>query len=81
VVPGRAFVEVQRLHAPDRAGRQVVGVEVEHARARAVDGSVQVGTRGLGALAKRLDLADLELATRGAVKNFPIRCSTVRPIS
>ena len=35
-MPGRALVEVQRLHARRRSRRQVVGVEVEDARPRTV---------------------------------------------
>ena len=60
MVARAAFVEVERLHAPEAARRQVVGVEVEDAGARAVGRALLVGAAGLELLAERLVRPDLE---------------------
>ena len=82
MMPGRAFVEVERLHAVGAARRQIIGVVIEDAGARAVRIAGLIGAGRGVALAEALDLADLQPACAGRVEKIPpIRCSTRRPIA
>src|SRR5688572_7596781 len=64
MVPRRALVEIERLHAVGPPRGQVVGVVVEDAWPRAVRRPVLIGAARLVALAEGLDLADLEPGAR-----------------
>ena len=64
MVAGRAFVQIERLHARGPPRGQIVGVVVEDAGPRAVRRAVLIGAAGLVALAEGLDLADLQPGAR-----------------
>mmetsp|Transcript_44827 Transcript_44827/g.105548 ORF Transcript_44827/g.105548 Transcript_44827/m.105548 type:complete len:492 (-) Transcript_44827:113-1588(-) len=59
MVARRGLVQRQGLHAEDRLGLQVEGVDVEHAGPRAVRRRMLIGRTGVAFRAEGLDLLDL----------------------
>jgi hypothetical protein len=64
VVTRGTFVKIKRLHPGRGAGRKIISVEVEDARAGSVSCSRIVGAAGRAFLGERRDGADLETSPR-----------------